>query len=104
MISHFDDIMDHTRYSEPNWERKYNDLKRDFDKLKAELEALKKVTAATTDFKVGDRVKWNMRPDEFYDRGVIINISNGIALIKIVTVDGKKTELMQWISDLTLIT
>jgi hypothetical protein len=31
--------MDNERYSEPNWERKYNNLKIEFNKLKAELDA-----------------------------------------------------------------
>jgi hypothetical protein len=57
MISHLDDIMDNTRYSEPNWEQKYKDLKTEFDKIKAKLDAFSKVTTATEpSFKVGDRV------------------------------------------------
>ena len=52
--------MDNERYSEPNWERKYKDLKLEYDKLKKEFDALNKVTAAETpQFKVGDRVKVN---------------------------------------------
>ncbi len=54
MISHLDDIMDHTRYSEPNWEHMYNELKKEFDKLQAELGAFKKSTAPVTNFKAGD--------------------------------------------------